>query len=86
AVGAEAAADIIFRKELAAAADPQARRRELLTEYEQRLMTPYVAAERGLVDDVIDPRSTRSVLIRSLALLRSKRRPLPQRKHGNEPL
>jgi methylmalonyl-CoA decarboxylase subunit alpha len=49
-------------------------------------MTPYVAAERGLVDDVIDPRSTRSVLIRSLALLRSKRRPLPQRKHGNEPL
>jgi len=85
-MGAEAAADIIFRKELAAAADPEARRRELLTEYEQRLMTPYVAAERGLVDDVIDPRSTRSVLIRSLALLRSKRRPLPQRKHGNEPL
>jgi acetyl-CoA carboxylase carboxyltransferase component len=85
-MGAEAAADIVFRKELAAAADPQARRHELLTEYEQRLMTPYVAAERGLVDDVIDPRSTRSVLIRSLALLRSKRRPLPQRKHGNGPL
>jgi acetyl-CoA carboxylase carboxyltransferase component len=49
-------------------------------------MTPYAAAERGLVDDVIDPRDTRAVLIRSLALLRTKRQVLPHRKHGNVPL
>jgi acetyl-CoA carboxylase carboxyltransferase component len=49
-------------------------------------MTPYAAAERGLVDDLVDPRDTRSVLIRSLAFLRSKRQVLPHRKHGNVPL
>ena len=85
-MGADAAANIIFRKELAAAPDPRARRAELVAEYTERLMTPYVAAERGLVDDVIDPRVTRSVLIRSLALLRTKRPALPHRKHGNVPL
>jgi len=85
-MGADAAANIIFRKELAAASDPQARRAELVAEYTQRLMTPYAAAERGLVDDVIDPRTTRSVLIRSLSLLRAKRPVLPHRKHGNVPL
>ena len=85
-MGADAAANIIFRKELAAAPDPGARRAELVAEYTERLMTPYVAAERGLVDDVIDPRATRSVLIRSLALLRTKRPTLPHRKHGNVPL
>jgi methylmalonyl-CoA decarboxylase subunit alpha len=85
-MGADAAANIVFRKEIAAAADPQARRAELVAEYTGRLMTPYAAAERGLVDDVIDPRHTRSVLIRSLALLRSKRPSLPHRKHGNVPL
>jgi acetyl-CoA carboxylase carboxyltransferase component len=85
-MGADAAANIIFRKELAAADDPQARRAELTAEYSEWLMTPYVAAERGLVDDVIDPRETRSVLIRSLSLLRAKRSALPHRKHGNVPL
>ena len=55
-------------------------------EYADRLMTPYAAAERGLVDDVIDSRDTRAVLIRSLALLRTKRQVLPHRKHGNVPL
>ncbi|MGY1683779.1 acyl-CoA carboxylase subunit beta [Geodermatophilus sp. SYSU D01176] len=85
-MGADAAANIIFRKEIAAAPDPQARRAELLGEYTDRLMTPYVAAERGLVDDVIDPRATRSVLIRSLEMLRTKRPELPHRKHGNVPL
>jgi acetyl-CoA carboxylase carboxyltransferase component len=85
-MGADGAANIIFRKELAAAPDPRARRAELVAEYTERLMTPYVAAERGLVDDVIDPRATRSVLIRSLALLRAKRPALPHRKHGNVPL
>jgi acetyl-CoA carboxylase carboxyltransferase component len=85
-MGADAAANIIFRKELAAAPDPAARRAELVADYTERLMTPYVAAERGLVDDVIDPRTTRSVLIRSLEFLRAKRPALPHRKHGNVPL
>jgi acetyl-CoA carboxylase carboxyltransferase component len=85
-MGADAAASILFRKELAAAPDPQARRAELVAEYTDRLMTPYAAAERGLVDDVIDPRSTRSVLIRSLSFLRTKRPLRPHRKHGNVPL
>jgi acetyl-CoA carboxylase carboxyltransferase component len=85
-MGAEAAARIIFHREIAAAPDPDARRRELASEYTERLMNPYVAAERGLLDDIIDPRETRSVLIRSLELLRSKRQDLPCRKHGNIPL
>ena len=85
-MGADAAASIIFRRELAAAPDPQARRAELVAEYTERLMTPYVAAERGLLDDIIDPRSTRATLIRSLELLRTKRQSLPHRKHGNVPL
>ncbi len=85
-MGGAGAANIIFRKELAASADPEARRRELVDEYTEHLMHPYVAAERGLVDDVIDPRDTRRVLIRSLAMLRSKREVLPARKHGNMPL
>jgi acetyl-CoA carboxylase carboxyltransferase component len=85
-MGADAAASIIFRKEIASAPDPQGRLSELVAEYTDRLMTPYAAAERGLVDDVIDPRSTRSVLIRSLSFLRTKRSLRPHRKHGNMPL
>ena len=85
-MGAEGAASIIFRKELAAALDPVQRRRELVSEYTEQLMTPYIAAERGMVDDVIDPRETRMTLIRSLDMLRSKRASSPNRKHGNVPL
>jgi acetyl-CoA carboxylase carboxyltransferase component len=85
-MGAEGAASIIFRKELAAAADPAQRRAELMAEYAEKLMTPYVAAERGMVDDVIDPRETRAVLIQSLQMLRSKHTQAPRRKHGNIPL
>ena len=85
-MGAEAAASIIFRKELAAAPDPLQRRKELVADYTERLMTPYIAAERGMVDDVIDPGQTRMILIRSLEMLRSKRASSPQRKHGNIPL
>jgi acetyl-CoA carboxylase carboxyltransferase component len=85
-MGADAAASIIFRKEIAAAPDPEGRLSELVDEYADRLMTPYVAAERGLVDDVIDPRSTRSILIRSLSFLGTKRPLRPHRKHGNMPL
>jgi len=85
-MGAEGAASIIFRKELADTPDPAQRRRELVADYTEQLMTPYIAAERGMVDDVIDPGETRTILIRSLDMLRSKRASAPHRKHGNMPL
>ncbi|MFD0688463.1 acyl-CoA carboxylase subunit beta [Actinomadura fibrosa] len=85
-MGAESAANVIFRREIAESDDPEATRARLIKEYRQELMHPYYGAERGLVDDVIDPAETRSVLIRSLAVLRSKRTDLPSRKHGNPPL
>ena len=84
-MGAEGAANVVFRREIAAADDPEAVRAQRIKEYRSELMHPYYAAERGLVDDVIDPRTTRSVLIRSLAMLRSKQQVLPARKHGNQP-
>jgi acetyl-CoA carboxylase carboxyltransferase component len=85
-MGAEGAANIIFRKELQAAADPVEVRRELIAEYSDALLDPFVAARRGHVDDIIDPADTRRVLIRSLAMLTSKRDVHPVRKHGNVPL
>ncbi len=85
-MGAAGAADIIFRREIAAAADPEQRRAELVEEYADKLLDPYAAAERGLVDDVIDPADTRRVLIRALAMLGTKRDDRPSRKHGNIPL
>ncbi|MBM3670628.1 MAG: acyl-CoA carboxylase subunit beta [Actinobacteria bacterium] len=85
-MGPQGAVNIIFRKEIETAADPDARRAELIEEYTERFANPYIAAERGYVDDVIDPRDTRRVLARSLAMLRTKREQLPQRKHGNLPL
>jgi acetyl-CoA carboxylase carboxyltransferase component len=85
-MGPQGAVNIIFRKELESAEDTDARRAELLEEYTERFANPYVAAERGYVDDVIDPRETRAVLSRSLEMLRTKQEKLPQRKHGNMPL
>jgi len=85
-MGPEGAIDIVFRKELAEAADPEARRRELVADYRARFATPYVAAGRGYVDDVIEPHETRRRLISSLDLLRRKRATNPRRKHGNLPL
>ncbi|MDA5286243.1 acyl-CoA carboxylase subunit beta [Streptomyces sp. NPDC054904] len=84
-MGAEGAANVVFRREIAAAQDPDAARAQRIAEYKDQLMHPYYAAERGLIDDVIDPRDTRSVLIRSLAMLRAKHADLPARKHGNPP-
>jgi acetyl-CoA carboxylase carboxyltransferase component len=84
-MGAEGAASVIFRREIEAADDPERQRQELADEYADRLIDPYAAAERGLVDDLIDPADTRRVLIRSLALLQRKRADLPHRKHGNGP-
>jgi propionyl-CoA carboxylase beta chain len=85
-MGPQGAVNIIFRKEIEAAADADGRRAELIEEYTERFANPYSAAERGYVDDVIDPRETRRVLVRSLAMLRTKKEKLPQRKHGNVPL
>ncbi|AWT42950.1 MULTISPECIES: acyl-CoA carboxylase subunit beta [Streptomyces] len=84
-MGAEGAANVIFRREINAAEDPEAVRRQRIKEYKSELMHPYYAAERGLIDDVIDPRETRAVLIRSLEMLRAKHADLPSRKHGNPP-
>ena len=85
-MGPQGAVDVVYSRELAQATDPVGRRAELVEEYTERYANPYVAAERGYVDDVIDPADTRAVLIRSLAILRSKREELPNRKHGNMPL
>ncbi|MGW0071941.1 carboxyl transferase domain-containing protein, partial [Streptosporangium sandarakinum] len=85
-MGAEGAVNVIYRKDLAAAADPAALRAELLGRYVEELVHPYYAAERGLVDDVIDPVETRSAVARGLAMLRDKRRAGARRKHGNVPL
>jgi acetyl-CoA carboxylase carboxyltransferase component len=84
-MGAAGAANVVFRREIASAADPEAARAQRIKEYEQELMHPYYAAERGLVDDVIDPADTRSILIDALAMLRAKHARIPSRKHGNPP-
>ena len=70
----------------AAAEDPVARKAELVDDYSEMWCNPYVAAERGYVDDVIDPAETRRKLAEGLAMLRTKREELPPRKHGNMPL
>jgi Acetyl-CoA carboxylase, carboxyltransferase component (subunits alpha and beta) len=85
-MGVDAAVRIIFRKELAEAEDPQRRQAELVEDYQSRFANPYVAAERGYIDAVIEPRETRPALIKALTLARTKRQSLPARKHGNIPL
>jgi len=85
-MGPEGAVEIVERRRLAEAPDPERRRAELVSEYTERFINPYVAAERGYVDDVIDPAETRRVLAHSLEMLASKREDLPKRKHGNIPL
>jgi propionyl-CoA carboxylase beta chain len=85
-MGAQGAANILYRKEIAAADDPEARRKALVTEYEDTLANPYIAAERGYIDAVIEPSSTRVNVVKALRTLRSKRASLPPRKHGNIPL
>jgi acetyl-CoA carboxylase carboxyltransferase component len=85
-MGPQGAVEIVYRRELAEANDPAARRAELVEEYTEKFANPYIAAERGYVDDVIEPADTRKVLIRSLEMLISKREELPHRKHGNIPL
>jgi methylmalonyl-CoA decarboxylase subunit alpha len=84
-MGAPAAVNVVFRREIAAADDPEAVRQQRVKEYKEELMHPYYAAERGLVDDVIDPGQTRTVLARALAMLHTKHAAVPSRKHGNLP-
>ena len=85
-MGAQGAVNILYRRELADAADPEALRAQRVTEYEDTLANPYIAAERGYVDTVIRPAETRSHVIRALRALRTKRQILPPKKHGNIPL
>jgi len=85
-MGAQGAANILHRKAITAADDPEAKRAELIAEYEDTLVNPYVAAERGYVDSVILPSQTRSYVIRALRALKNKRESLPPKKHGNIPL
>jgi acetyl-CoA carboxylase carboxyltransferase component len=85
-MGAEGAVNIVSRKEIQTADDQDARRKELIAEYEERFNNPYIAAERGYVDDVIEPAETRVRLIQALRMLRTKREAVPPRKHGNVPL
>ena len=85
-MGPDGAVNIIYREEIAGAADPETRRAELIADYQQRFTTPYIAANRGYLDDVIDPAATRPTVIRALAMLQNKRDTLPPKKHGNIPL
>jgi propionyl-CoA carboxylase beta chain len=85
-MGAQGAVNILYRKELSEAKDQEKLRKELITEYEDTLANPYVAAERGFIDAVIEPHQTRRYITRALVALRNKRDVLPPRKHGNIPL
>ena len=85
-MGAQGAVNILYRRDLAEAEDPDARRAELIQEYENELANPYLAAERGYIDAVIPPSRTRVVITQALRALRTKRETLPPKKHGNIPL
>ena len=85
-MGAQGAANILYRKEIAAADDAEALRAELIQEYEDAFANPYIAADRGFVDAVISPSETRREIVKALRMLRSKRESMPPKKHGNIPL
>ncbi|MEU8378360.1 acyl-CoA carboxylase subunit beta [Streptosporangium sp. NPDC048865] len=85
-MGAQGAVNILYRRELAAAEDPDAQRARFVAEYEDTLANPYLAAERGYVDAVIRPSDTRVQIVKALRTLRNKRATLPPKKHGNIPL
>ena len=85
-MGPEGAVNILYKEELAGAADPQKKRTELIEEFRGRFSNPYIAASRGFLDDVIEPHETRPRLIKALEMLQSKRDSLPPKKHGNIPL
>jgi len=84
--GPDAAVNIVFRREIEAASDPDSRRKELIEEYRRNFANPYIAASRGFIDDVIDPRDTRVRIIRALEMLQNKTDTNPPKKHGSIPL
>jgi propionyl-CoA carboxylase beta chain len=85
-MGAQGAVNILHRKEISDAKDQEKTRKELMDDYEDTLLNPYIAADRGFIDAVIDPQETRDQITKSLRALRNKRVALPPRKHGNIPL
>ena len=86
-MGADGAVNILYREEIAQAKDPAAeRQRRVIAEYNDKFASPWVAAELGYLDDVIEPNETRPKLIAALEMLRHKRQSLPFKKHGNPPL
>ena len=85
-MGPKGAVEILFRREIAAAEDPEAKLAELETDYREKFAHPYHAAARGYLDDIIDPRETRPRLISALETLLTKRAKMPAKKHGNIPL
>jgi propionyl-CoA carboxylase beta chain len=85
-MGAEGAVTVIGRRDISGADDPEAKRKELVADYEERFSNPYVAANRGYLDDVIDPVDTRPKIIAALKMLRNKTDSMPAKKHGNIPL
>jgi acetyl-CoA carboxylase carboxyltransferase component len=85
-MGPEGAANIIFRKEIKGAPDPEAKRQEMIDEYRRNFANPYQAAKRGFVDMVINPKDTRPTLIAAFEMTATKREQRPRKKHGNIPL
>ena len=85
-LGAEGAANILFKKQIESAEDPAAERKKLATDYREKFNNPYYAASTGYVDDIIEPRESRPKIIASLSALRDKYAPAPPRKHGNIPV
>jgi propionyl-CoA carboxylase beta chain len=85
-MGPEGAVNIVYRRELMAAADPEAVRKEKIEEFRDRFASPFIAAERGFIDDVIEPHETRPKVIRALRMLENKVDTMPRKKHGNLPL
>jgi propionyl-CoA carboxylase beta chain len=85
-MGAEGAVNILYKKDVEKADDPVAKRAEKIEEYKEKFANPYIAAERGFVDEIIEPRFTRRKVITALAMLRNKRDSNPPKKHGNIPL
>src|SRR5664279_3122854 len=85
-MGAQGAANILYRRDLASSDDAEALRAQVVAEYEDTLVNPYIAAERGYIDSVIPPSHTRAYVVKALRMLRNKRETLPPKKHGNMPL
>jgi propionyl-CoA carboxylase beta chain len=85
-MGPEGAVNIVYRREIAASADPDAVRQEKIAEFRERFANPFIAAERGFIDAVIEPHETRGKVIRALRMLENKADTMPRKKHGNMPL